>query len=83
MAKAKIALRWKGNGFYVKVPARDLSAEEVQKYGGREFLLSLGLYEEVEAPKPKTKPKAKVVNKAMTPLEAEWHEEDELWQSQE
>ena len=76
MAKAKIALRWKGNGFYVKIPARDLSAEEVQKYGGREFLLSLGLYEEVEQPKPK----AKIVNKAMTPLADEWKEEDELWQ---
>jgi hypothetical protein len=76
MAKAKIALRWKGNGFYVKVPARDLSADEVQKYGGREFLLSLGLYEEIEQPKPKAA-------KKYTPTEEQWHEEDELWQSQE
>jgi hypothetical protein len=81
MAKDKIAMKYKGNGFFVNVPARDLSADEVQRFG-REFLLSLGLYEEVETPKPKTKPKAKIVNKAMTPLEAEWHEEDELWQQE-
>ena len=76
MAKDKIAMRWKGNGFYVGVPARDLSAEEVKRYGGRERLLALGLYEEIEQPKPK----AKVVNKAMIPPpEDEWHEEDVLW----
>jgi len=52
MAKAKIELKYKQNGFYVGVPARDLSAEEVERYG-RDFLLALGLYEEVEPPKPK------------------------------
>lgn len=51
MAKAK--MRYKsGGGFYVGIPARDLSAEEVERYG-REFLLSLGLYEEVDPPKPR------------------------------
>ena len=74
---AEIAMKWKGNGFYVPIPARDLSAEEVQKYGGREYLLSLGLYEEVEQPKAKPKAAKK------SPLEDQWHEEDELWQSQE
>jgi len=49
---AKIAMKWNGNGFYVGVPARDLSAEEVERYG-KAFLLALGLYEEVEQPKPK------------------------------
>ena len=53
MAKDKIiAMKWKGNGFYVPIPARDLTAEEVKRYG-REFLLSLGLYTEVEQPKPR------------------------------
>ena len=52
MAKDKIVMKWKGNGFYVNVPARDLSAEEVERFG-RDFLLSLGLYEEIEQPKPK------------------------------
>jgi len=72
MAKAKIALRWKGNGFYVKVPARDLTAEEVERYG-EAFLLALGLYEKVKQPKPKAAKKEK-------PLADEWKEEDELWQ---
>ena len=75
MAKDKIVMRWKRNGFYVKVPARDLSADEVEQYGGREFLLSLGLYEEVEQPKPKAA-------KKKSPLEDQWHEEDELWQQE-
>ena len=74
MAKAKIAMKWKGNGFYVGVPARDLSAEEVERYG-EAFLLALGLYEKIEQPKPKAAKKS--------PLEDQWHEEDELWQSQE
>jgi hypothetical protein len=52
---AKAALKWKGNGFYVGVPARDLSADEVKRYG-REFLLSLGLYEEIEKPRAVYKP---------------------------
>jgi hypothetical protein len=49
---AKVAMKYKGNGFYVGVPARDLSAEEVEQYG-KAFLLALGLYEEVKPPKPK------------------------------
>jgi hypothetical protein len=63
---AKIAMKWLGNGFYVKVPARDLTAEEVKRYGGREFLLSLGIYAEIEPPKPK---KAKVIK--LEPEQAE------------
>ena len=67
---AKIAMKWLGNGFYVKIPARDLTAEEVKRYG-REFLLSLGIYEEI-IPKPR---KAKEI--VIEPIEAE---EDSQWQ---
>ena len=49
MAKMKYKT---GSGFYVGVPARDLTAQEVKKYG-HDFLLSLGLYEDAEQPKPK------------------------------
>ena len=53
MAKDKIGLIYKGNGFYAGVPARDLSETEIKQYG-LEFLLSLGLYEELKA-EPKHK----------------------------
>ena len=43
-----------GSGFYIGIPARDLSDDEVEHYG-REFLLSLGLYEEVEKPQKQVK----------------------------
>ncbi len=34
-----------GNGDYkVGIPARDLTSEEVQQYGGAEFLIATGLY---------------------------------------
>jgi hypothetical protein len=46
---AQQGLIYKGNGFYVGVPARDLTPEEVKKYG-EAFLLSLGLFEQ---PQPK------------------------------
>lgn len=70
MAKAK--MRYKpGSGFYVGVPSRDLSAEEVKRYG-REFLLSLGLYEEINPPKPKA---AEEPEPEPKPIEAEIEEE--------
>ena len=72
MARAK--MRWLGNGFLVGIPARDLTAEEVKRYG-REFLLSLGLYEEIDPPKPK---KAKEIEPE--PLQADDIEEDSQWQ---
>ena len=43
-------MKYTGNGFKVGVPARDLSAEEVAHFG-REYLLSLGLYEDATPPK--------------------------------
>jgi len=46
------ALRWKRQAFFVGVPARDLTAEEAEKYG-YEWLVNSGLYEPVEEkPKP-------------------------------
>ena len=51
MAK-RPAMIYKGKGFLVKVPARDLSKEEVEKYG-RGVLLDTGLYAEPEPPKPR------------------------------
>lgn len=41
--------------YYVGVPARDLTAEEVERYG-RGWLLSIGLYQEPAAAKEKPKP---------------------------
>ncbi len=43
-----IKLKWKGTGFLFGVPARDLTAKEVDDYGGEEKLLATGLYEKVE-----------------------------------
>ena len=54
MAKDKIGMIYKGNGFFVSVPARDLTESEVAKFG-KDFLLSLGLYEEPYQPPPKPK----------------------------
>jgi hypothetical protein len=47
-------LEYTGNGAYiVGVPARDLSAEEVEIYGGEKQLLQSGLYQkQSEKPKP-------------------------------
>ena len=33
-------------GAIIGIPARNLSNEEVKKYGGKEFLLETGLYKE-------------------------------------
>lgn len=47
-------------GFVAGVPARDLSAVEVEKYG-KAFLLSTGLYQEVKTIKQKRAVKPKPV----------------------
>ena len=52
-------LRWNGKGFQYHIPARDLTEEEVEKYGGVKALLKTGIYELVE--QPEKKPKAKAV----------------------
>ena len=37
-------LRYTGAGFVVGIPARDLTDEEIEQYGGVEVLLQTGLY---------------------------------------
>jgi len=44
-------LKWNGKGFLYGIPARDLSDEEVEKYGGLVYLVGTGLYELVEEKK--------------------------------
>lgn len=57
---AGIEMKYKGGGFIPKVPARDLSADEVKQFG-HDRLLRSGLYEDVKKPKPK---KAKAIKVA-------------------
>ena len=47
-------LKFIGNGFIPGIPARDLTDEEVKKYGGEKLLISKGLWEK---PKPKKEKK--------------------------
>jgi hypothetical protein len=44
-------------GWLPGVPARDLTADEVEKYGGRDFLLASGRYKEPEGVKKIEAPK--------------------------
>ena len=60
-------LRYIGGGFIPKVPARDLMADEVKKYGLTKLLAS-GLYEDLYPPKPA---KAKKKKKKPEPLKYE------------
>ena len=48
-------LKYNGAGYYPGVPTRDLTDEEVEKYGGEEFLLSIHpqIYEKVNKPDKK------------------------------
>jgi hypothetical protein len=48
-------LKYNGEGFLYGVPARDLTDEEVQKYGGEKLLLAAGIYTK-ETSKPEPKP---------------------------
>lgn len=45
-------LKYNGKGYYPGVPTRDLTDEEVEKYGGEKFLLSLNIYEKEPVKKP-------------------------------
>jgi hypothetical protein len=45
MIKGGNMLIYKGGGFIVKIPARDLTDEEVKEYGGEKALINSGLYE--------------------------------------
>lgn len=44
-----------GKSFRPGIPARDLTAAEVEKYGGKKKLIDTGLYAEPEKPKRKAK----------------------------
>ena len=50
-----------GKGFLPGIPARDLSAEDVKKYGGKSALLDTGLYAEPEKKVKPTKTQRKVI----------------------
>jgi hypothetical protein len=50
-----MTLKYNGEGFLYGIPARDLTDEEVQQYGGEKFLLSLGIYTK-ETGKPEPNP---------------------------
>ena len=41
-------LKYTGDGFLPDIPARDLTDEEVAKYGGEKFLIASGLYSKVK-----------------------------------
>ena len=40
----KVGLKYIGNGSLRGIPAGDLSVEEVEKYGGEDYLISTKLY---------------------------------------
>lgn len=48
-------LKYIGQAFIPGIPARDLTEEEVEKYGGVDFLLATGLYQQVEEKAPHDK----------------------------
>ena len=41
-------LKYVGNGFLPGVPAKDLTPEQVELYGGEKALLASGLYERIK-----------------------------------
>lgn len=45
-------LKWTGLGFLAGIPARDLEDDEIDMYGGVEYLLETGLYTHPEGEKP-------------------------------
>jgi hypothetical protein len=55
--KKEIALIYIGKGWLPGVPARDLTADEVKIYGGKETLLASGNYKEPTVIKPAQAPK--------------------------
>ena len=65
-----MTLKYKGGGFFVGIPARDLTDEEVKKYGGEAYLLTLGLYERSE---PKAARKTKKEIQDETKEGETWH----------
>lgn len=65
-------LKYTGGGYggsLPNIPAKDLSAEEVEQYGGMEFLVKTGLYVRHEIPDAEVKMKARggIENKLSQP----------------
>lgn len=55
-SEGDVMLIYVGKGaFLPNIPARDLSDEEVEHYGGEKALVASGLYEPVSAPVPSKK----------------------------
>ena len=52
-----IALIYIGTSWLPGVPARDLTADEVKNYGGKEILIASGNYKEPTVIKPTQTPK--------------------------
>jgi hypothetical protein len=53
-----IMLKYIGAGNYIPpIPARDLTTAEVKRYGGRKYLLGLGLYAPVKRAKMERAPR--------------------------
>jgi hypothetical protein len=47
MGGSPVRVRWNGRGWMPGVPARDLTAEEVEAFGGVRWLVNSGCYEVV------------------------------------
>jgi hypothetical protein len=47
----KTLLGYIGNDFIPGIPARDLTEEEVEEYGGEEYLVKTGLYKKMDEEK--------------------------------
>jgi len=60
-------LKYIGNSFLIGVPARDLSADETEKFG-RETLIKSGLYVE---PEPKPEPEKPVKKSTKKPSKSD------------
>ena len=71
-----MGLRYTGRGFLPGFPARDLTDEEVEQWGGRDALTATGAYEE------KADPKSGRDKKITGPTEnKDGREDGETWQA--
>lgn len=58
MTKQATAMTYRGAGFVLGVPARDLTEDEVKALGGEKALLATGLYDVVKKQAPAQPKKA-------------------------